>query len=670
MPNYATAKSAVKDMLDAGASDDDIKMYLKSLGVSPEDAKKNFAMLPPAPQREPVPASDTQLPPEMVGKQTTLGNTPDMSGKQTLAAPDIADTSMRPKTNMAGNGLPVPKLTAGQALQLRAAQPGANLTNPRNIDNVVLSQQAQDESNRYKQRTAPENFADAGVRSLGEQFWQGPKQLLTKAANKLGWASDADVANQAQDVASRRQDQALLQQAPGGTAGNAAGLIAGAVLPTKVLKAPALLENAPGIAKAAQTVLAPRTLTQAPISGGVLGGVQPTAPGESNLTNATEGALFQTMGVGGGNLLARGALPLPNTTPEAKFLLNQGIVPTPGQAAQRNLVGRLVSGAEEKAQSIPIIGDIITSARNRALDETRAAAMKTAGYRGGVGTPTDFINAGKNLSQSFEKIAPGTNIPLGRDWTIKTFIDAVKAPGISLNPDGNRTVLEQLDNIYNRTKNGKLSGAEYAKTREDLGKQGRSFLSSPMPYDRATGKALLSVQNTLDDAFEKARPDLADEIQLTRQRYGNLKILEDAAQNATKEGSVKFTPGQLQAAVNRAALNNHALATGTAKLKDLSNAMVSLDTKLPNSGSVDRFLGAGALAGLAGANYTGMVDPVGSSLGLGGVAAAYGIKPVTKYLVGGYPGQTDIAALLQDYASPALGALKRDELRRRKVVGQ
>lgn len=72
-------------------------------------------------------------------------------------------------------------------------------------------------------------------------------------------------------------------------------------------------------------------------------------------------------------------------SPNVRTLTDEGIVLTPGQNA-----GGVIKAMEDKATSIPIVGDVINAARKRGLTEFNAAAIERAKLPGmqvdGVGT--------------------------------------------------------------------------------------------------------------------------------------------------------------------------------------------------------------------------------------------------------------------------------------------
>ncbi|OAQ22038.1 hypothetical protein K457DRAFT_131507 [Linnemannia elongata AG-77] len=71
--------------------------------------------------------------------------------------------------------------------------------------------------------------------------------------------------------------------------------------------------------------------------------------------------------------LARILSPKASTNKNVKVLLEEGINPTPGQ-----IMGGTAQRIEDKLTSMPIVGDAITSARRRAVEDLNRAAYRRA----------------------------------------------------------------------------------------------------------------------------------------------------------------------------------------------------------------------------------------------------------------------------------------------------
>lgn len=101
-----------------------------------------------------------------------------------------------------------------------------------------------------------------------------------------------------------------------------------------------------------------------------------------------EGALSGALGSVGGQLLgralARTAGGVVRPSAQAQKLMAEGVQPTIGQGAdQGSMFGRRVAKLEEAAQSLPVMGDVITNARGRAQRELVQAAANRAVPPGG-----------------------------------------------------------------------------------------------------------------------------------------------------------------------------------------------------------------------------------------------------------------------------------------------
>ena len=85
-----------------------------------------------------------------------------------------------------------------------------------------------------------------------------------------------------------------------------------------------------------------------------------------------------------------------------------------------------------------------------------------------------------------------------------------------------------------------------------------------------------------------------------------------------------------------------------------------LGGRVGNSGTADRLLGTSILGGAA------LLDPTATGIAAGTAGLAYGARPVTKYLVGGYGLQDPVAEALRQGITPALSLGGQAETRRRR----
>ncbi|PTN50654.1 hypothetical protein DAI43_15550 [Achromobacter xylosoxidans] len=116
----------------------------------------------------------------------------------------------------------------------------------------------------------------------------------------------------------------------------------------------------------------PGRLAAATGAGTVGGMLNPVLNGEDYLSGkAKQGAMGGLFGLGGGLVgAAAGRLLSPGAArnPQIQTLLDEGVTPTPGQ-----LMGGVARTVEDKAMSVPIVGDAIRAARTRGVEDFNRA---------------------------------------------------------------------------------------------------------------------------------------------------------------------------------------------------------------------------------------------------------------------------------------------------------
>lgn len=295
----------------------------------------------------------------------------------------------------------------------------------------------------------------------------------------------------------------------------------------------------------------------------------------------------------------------PQTSPQVRTLLNEGVTPTPGQ-----ILGGRFQSVEDRLTSIPGIGDVINSARTRGLNEFNRAAYaralrgigetpKQVG-RGGVQAVTDAID------DAYARVLPRANVVAD-----KSFDDAMSSlRDLSKNlPEkeaGEFSRIIEREITGQMSPNGGMMGEVVNRARSQLGQEARQFAKTGDAYQQKLCAALREAQKIVDDLVSRQNPDIAGELATVRKGFSNLAKIETAA--SSKGASLgRFTPDQLASAVRAAdsSARKNSYARGTAFMQDLTDAGKSvLQSTYPDSGTAGRgFMGAGLLG--AGA----MVEP-------------------------------------------------------------
>lgn len=471
------------------------------------------------------------------------------------------------------------------AQQIQGSMPGRFIQGGRDI----LDAGAQMLAN-----AVPESVADAlntGVRAVNDLPVIGP---VTKA---LGMTpASAEELNQ--QISQNEQQYQAARQAVGDTGFDTARL-AGNVLAT----APLAAVSAPAAAASI-----PARIAAAGGAGALFGGLQPVTEGDyasNKLQQMALGAAVSGGLSGVGNSLARLVSPKASTNPQVQRLLDEGVTPTPGQ-----IMGGTARTAEDRAMSVPIVGDAIRSARKRGIEELNRAALNRAmaplgGKVNNVGRE-GMREVGDAISSAYDDLLP--KLSFRADGQFARDLGRLQQMAQAMPP----AQAQQFENIVRSqvasrmTPQGGATGQAYKEIEGEIGRLARSYLSSANAGERQLGTALAELQNSLRSALSRANPGSAKELAKINEAYANFVRLQRAAGMVGADDGI-FTPAQLSSAVRASdkSMRKGKYARGEALMQDLSDAGRSvMSGTIPNSGTADRLmLSAGALG-------TGLYNPL------------------------------------------------------------
>lgn len=311
--------------------------------------------------------------------------------------------------------------------------------------------------------------------------------------------------------------------------------------------------------------------------------------------------------------VARIISPNASTNADLQLLQQSGVKPTIGQT-----LGGWANALEEKAQSIPLVGDLIAYNRRKAMEQFNNAAINRSTAPIGQtvqGAGTDAIaDAGNKLSAAY---AAAKN-QLGGftlDSTATTELQRLQGLAQQLPPREAR----EFGNIWATVQsqigpNGQILPDTFKQIDSHLGQKGSSFGGSQDAYQKQLGDAVSEMQRIITDNAKRANPAAARALADADAGYANLVRVEGAGVGA-KAGNGVFTPGQLLTAVRQSdkSVRDRATARGEALMQDLATAGQNvLGNKIPDSGTAGRL----SLTALGGALvYNPLVT--GSLLGAG-----------------------------------------------------
>lgn len=350
--------------------------------------------------------------------------------------------------------------------------------------------------------------------------------------------------------------------------------------------------------------------------------------------------------------VARLVSPKASTDAGLNLLKSEGVRPTVGQS-----LGGWANRVEEKAQSLPIMGDAIAASRGRAVDQLNSAAINRA--TAPIGVKVEKIGqdgikeAGDALSNAYDDVLSGLkSIKFDPQWQqdfgqLKTM--AKSLPGPVRGTFTNR-VKELIENRISPA--GGMTAQTMKELDSELGEMARRYGRSAVASEQDLGDAFMQAQSLLRSQVARNSPDAASRLKAINEGWANLVRIEKAGAAAINNGGV-FSPAQLNNAIKNAdsSTRRRGAARGTALMQDLGGAGAALGNKVPNSGTVDRMMlgGAGLGAGL----YDPMI-PIG--MGLGAAAYAPPIQALLRGLVASRPAAAQPIAGLLNQSAPMLGS--------------
>ena len=405
----------------------------------------------------------------------------------------------------------------------------------------------------------------------------------------------------------------------------------------------------------------PTTALGGAATGALFGGLNPVTDENTNF------AAEKAKQVGAGALMGGIATPLlgalgrlisPNASvnQNLKLLRESGVQPTVGQS-----LGGAANVIEQKAQSLPIVGDAIAASRNRAKDQFNAAAINRAlgpiGQRAqGVGHDA-IRDAGNVIGKEYDAALGSIN---GVNFNTPTFnqnLAQLQQMSANLVPQMKDKFDKVLNNIVlgRMSPNGSMLPEVFKKVDSELGKLSSGYSKSQLASEKEFGDAIRQLKANLFDEVKLSNPQVAERLAAADAGWANLVRLEGAAKSAKNNEGI-FTPGQLNTAIQTAdqSTRKRAVGRGEALMQDLGTAGAKvLGNNYPDSGTAGRmFLGVGALG-------TGAINPLIPAALVGG-AAVYtpAVQNALVYLMTKRPDMApQVANYLKQVSGPAAAGL-------------
>ena len=374
-----------------------------------------------------------------------------------------------------------------------------------------------------------------------------------------------------------------------------------------------------------------------------------TEKAQQTAMGAVAGGIVPAIGAG----LSRVISPKASTDPALALLRSEGVRPTIGQT-----LGGGANRLEEKAISLPFVGDAIANARRGAAAELNDAVANRALAPIGQKLPKGLqgreavAHVQQTLSDAYESLLPRMTVKA--DQAFGREIGSLRQMVNTGSMDPKAAKL--FDRIVQNDVMGKfrgqssLTGKTLKAVESDLSAQIGRLQQSTDADSRLVADALREVQSSLRGLVTRSNPQLADELGRINQGWANFKRLERAAGYVGAEDGL-FSPGNLQSAVKALdkSKDKGRFARGDALMQDLSDAAKSrLGDKIPNSGTADRLMSGGVL----GAGFLNPMIP-GSFLAGAGLYSSP-MQSVLRGAVTARPQGAQAVAGLLNQTSPVL----------------
>jgi hypothetical protein len=283
--------------------------------------------------------------------------------------------------------------------------------------------------------------------------------------------------------------------------------------------------------------------------------------------------------------------------------MQQGVQPTVGQA-----YGGMLGRAEEKLTSAPFVGDVVTGARRRAVEDFSDTAVATAAAPLQPGraqlramqradNPTEVMR--DQIGAVYDNVLQGAG-PIPQNVGDRVANEALQLVNDPLmTPQTRDHVLDYVqENILNRFQNGQIPAESWKEIDSVLGRESASFRVSPIPQDRRLGQALQDLQYEWRQGMAQyLPPGEGQRLTQANEAYRNLLRAERAASYGGRDQGL-ITPARLARAETTMAPKR---PTGGRRIPQGDLAELAregqevLGTNVPNSGTIDR----GAMLALA-----------------------------------------------------------------------
>lgn len=355
-------------------------------------------------------------------------------------------------------------------------------------------------------------------------------------------------------------------------------------------------------------------------------------------------------GIMGGGMNAVAGSIAPEPTAGVGNLMKRGVTPTPGQ-----ILGGAANRVEEKMASIPLLGDMISGGRRRAMEDFNRAAindtLSSIGKTGSGKIGREGIQEAEDLlSAEYNKLLP--KLTFAADQQMVDDIVNIRQMASFL-PEKEFVQFEKVLQQKIGPKlgeSGAMDGESFKVLESELTRLAKQYKKDPSADANQLGDAIDEVLTSMRANLERANPMHAGELSKINLGWAKFKRIQRASTMQNRDDPGVFSGPQLQSAVKALdrSKDHGAFARGSALMQDLSeDATKVLGDKVPNSGTPERLLAAMGLGGY--------MEPT-SLIASGALSLPYtkvGQKAFSQALTKRPPGSNLIAELLRRATLPA-----------------
>lgn len=344
-----------------------------------------------------------------------------------------------------------------------------------------------------------------------------------------------------------------------------------------------------------------QTVTGGAAQGATVAALQPVTTGDYWGTKGQQVGTGTAFG-GMAPAVVKGAARILQPKPSAAYttLADAGVTPTIGQR-----LGGMANTVEEKSQSLPFVGDMISRARNQSLASWNAATLndvvKPIGEKVTAIGHDGVAEAGDKLSAAYTKVLSGIK-GVTFDPKFNGDFGSLRQMASNLTPDMARRFESVVnDKFLSRMSPANGMTSETLKTASsDISALARKYSASSVASEQELGGALTQLDSLINQQVQRANPQLAPTLNAIDTGWAKLVRVEAAAKAAAgnKVNTGVFTPSQLLQAVRSTdqSVRGRAVARGDALMQDWAQSGLKvLGDKVPNSGTFDRTANGAAL---------------------------------------------------------------------------